>query len=119
VDLKTLANIGGSKMRFLRGVEELVGKTIDRATFDYCDETLVVVTTEGDVFAVTADQCYDSAPELIIVSRLEEDLQVKVGLLSEEEYTTRRKAKAEEHAEGQRLQEISTLARLTAKYKGA
>ena len=106
-------------MTFIWNIEELAGKTITRAVFDGCQETLIIILATGEVFALKADQQYDQSPDLEVVNKLDEYTQLAAGLITEEEYADFRTASAEAQAEANRLRELQTLARLQAKYKGA
>ena len=102
-------------MEQITNILELDGKTIEKAGFLVCCEYMYLIFTDG-TYSYIESRHYDDMSELMIDTEMDEYLQNKAGIMSDEEYKKICDKSEKEHAKNREIEEKRQYERLKEKY---
>lgn len=104
-------------MKILKSLKELEGKTIKSADIIHVDEYLCLKMTD-DSYVVFDAEISGSMAEMVINTSPDDVVLRAAGIISEEELTSRQRARKAEIDHNRKARELKELLRLKAKYEG-
>jgi hypothetical protein len=103
-------------MEFITKVKELEGKTVKKASFVDCDESVALIFTD-DTCAFFDVSMYGDSHDIVLISDPDDYLKRDAGIISEAEYKVIQDREEADHKAAATERELKQLAMLKSKYE--